>query len=91
MAVGGIFGVMNAMFAAVSQRTKDIGVLRILGYTPLAGVDVVFPGIAAAGGGWAVCWAARSVAWQRLDGDEHRGQRSGRRQERGVEADRCPA
>jgi putative ABC transport system permease protein len=33
MAVGGVFGVMNAMFAAVSQRTKDIGVLRILGYT----------------------------------------------------------
>ena len=28
MAVGGVFGVMNAMFAAVSQRTKDIGVLR---------------------------------------------------------------
>jgi ABC-type antimicrobial peptide transport system permease subunit len=35
MAVGGVFGVMNAMFAAVSQRTKDIGVLRILGYMPL--------------------------------------------------------
>ena len=35
MAIGGVFGVMNAMFAAVSQRTKDIGVLRILGYTPL--------------------------------------------------------
>ena len=33
MAVGGVFGVMNAMFAAVSQRTKDIGVLRILGYS----------------------------------------------------------
>ncbi len=32
MAVGGVFGVMNAMFAAVSQRTKDIGVLRLLGY-----------------------------------------------------------
>jgi hypothetical protein len=32
MAVGGVFGVMNTMFAAVSQRTKDIGVLRILGY-----------------------------------------------------------
>jgi len=32
MAVGGVFGVMNAMFAAVSQRTKDIGVMRILGY-----------------------------------------------------------
>lgn len=32
MAIGGIFGVMNTMFAAVSQRSKDIGVLRILGY-----------------------------------------------------------
>jgi hypothetical protein len=32
IAVGGIFGVMNTMFAAVSQRTKDIGVLRILGF-----------------------------------------------------------
>jgi cell division protein FtsX len=32
MAIGGIFGVMNTMFAAVSQRTKDIGVLRILGF-----------------------------------------------------------
>jgi ABC-type antimicrobial peptide transport system permease subunit len=32
MALGGIFGVMNTMFAAISQRTKDIGLLRILGY-----------------------------------------------------------
>jgi putative ABC transport system permease protein len=32
MAIGGIFGVMNTMFAAISQRTKDIGVLRLLGY-----------------------------------------------------------
>ncbi|MBV9126220.1 MAG: ABC transporter permease [Planctomycetes bacterium] len=32
MAVGGVFGVMNTMFAAISQRIKDIGVLRILGY-----------------------------------------------------------
>jgi ABC-type lipoprotein release transport system permease subunit len=32
MAVGGMLGVMNTMFAAISQRTKDIGVLRILGY-----------------------------------------------------------
>jgi ABC-type lipoprotein release transport system permease subunit len=32
MAVGGIFGVMNTMFAAVAQRIKDIGVLRILGF-----------------------------------------------------------
>jgi ABC-type antimicrobial peptide transport system permease subunit len=32
MAVGGVFGVMNTMFAAISQRTKDIGVMRIIGY-----------------------------------------------------------
>lgn len=32
MAIGGVFGVMNTMFAAISQRTRDIGVLRILGY-----------------------------------------------------------
>jgi putative ABC transport system permease protein len=35
MAIGGVFGVMNTMFAAISQRTKDIGVLRILGYSRL--------------------------------------------------------
>ncbi len=32
MAIGGIFGVMNTMFAAIAQRIKDIGVLRILGF-----------------------------------------------------------
>jgi putative ABC transport system permease protein len=32
MSAGGIFGVMNTMFAAVSQRTADIGVLRLMGY-----------------------------------------------------------
>jgi putative ABC transport system permease protein len=32
MGLGGVFGVMNTMFAAIAQRTKDIGVLRILGY-----------------------------------------------------------
>ncbi len=32
MAVGGVFGVMNTMFAAIAQRTRDIGVLRILGF-----------------------------------------------------------
>jgi ABC-type lipoprotein release transport system permease subunit len=35
MAVGGCFGLMNTMFAAVSQRIKDIGVLRIIGYSKL--------------------------------------------------------
>ncbi len=32
MSIGGIFGVMNTMFAAVSQREGDIGVLRLLGF-----------------------------------------------------------
>lgn len=32
MSVGGVFGVMNTMFAAISQRIKDIGVLRIMGF-----------------------------------------------------------
>ena len=32
MAVGGVFGVMNTMFAAISARINDIGVLRILGF-----------------------------------------------------------
>lgn len=32
MSVGGIFGVMNTMFAAVSQRVGDVGVLRLLGF-----------------------------------------------------------
>jgi len=32
MSVGGVFGVMNTMFAAITQRGKDIGVLRIVGF-----------------------------------------------------------
>ncbi|MBU4272405.1 MAG: ABC transporter permease [Planctomycetes bacterium] len=32
MSIGGIFGVMNTMFAAVGQRVGDIGVLRLLGF-----------------------------------------------------------
>ena len=32
IAVGGVFGVMNTMFAAISYRVKDIAVLRILGF-----------------------------------------------------------
>jgi hypothetical protein len=32
LAIGGMFGIMNTMFAAISQRIKDIGVLRLLGF-----------------------------------------------------------
>jgi ABC-type lipoprotein release transport system permease subunit len=35
MAVGGTFGVMNTMFAAVNSRLKDVAVLRILGFSGL--------------------------------------------------------
>jgi putative ABC transport system permease protein len=32
LTIGGVLGVMNTMFAAISQRTKDIGVMRLLGF-----------------------------------------------------------
>jgi putative ABC transport system permease protein len=32
MGVGAMFGIMNTMFAAIAQRTKDIAVLRIMGF-----------------------------------------------------------
>jgi ABC-type lipoprotein release transport system permease subunit len=32
MAIGGALGIMNTMFAAISQRGKDIGVLRLMGF-----------------------------------------------------------
>jgi putative ABC transport system permease protein len=35
MGVGAIFGVMNTMYAAISQRVKDIAVMRIMGFQPL--------------------------------------------------------
>ncbi len=35
MAIGGIFGVMNTMYAAISQRMREIGVLRLLGFSRL--------------------------------------------------------
>jgi putative ABC transport system permease protein len=34
MGVGAVFGVMNTMFAAISQRLKDIAILRLLGFMP---------------------------------------------------------
>lgn len=33
MGFGGVMGVMNTMFAAISQRVKDIGMLRLLGFS----------------------------------------------------------
>jgi putative ABC transport system permease protein len=36
MAIGAIFGAMNTMYAAVNQRTREIAVLKTLGFTPWA-------------------------------------------------------
>jgi ABC-type antimicrobial peptide transport system permease subunit len=36
MAIGAIFGAMNTMYAAVGQRTREIAVLKTLGFTPWA-------------------------------------------------------
>lgn len=33
MGIGGVLGVMITMFAAVAQRTRDIGVMRLLGFS----------------------------------------------------------
>ncbi len=32
MGIGAVFGVTNTMFAAIGQRTKDIAVMRLLGF-----------------------------------------------------------
>ena len=32
LAIGGVFGVTNTMFAAISARRKDIGVLKLMGF-----------------------------------------------------------
>jgi ABC-type lipoprotein release transport system permease subunit len=32
MAVGGVFGVMNTMFASIAARIREVGVMRILGF-----------------------------------------------------------
>lgn len=53
MAVGGVFGVMNTMFAAISQRAADLGVMRLLGFRRfqiLAALVLESLGIALIGG-----------------------------------------
>ena len=67
MSVGGIFGVANTMFAAVSQRLKDIGVLRILGYSRLhvqASFLLESLVIALAGGALGCALGCLSHGWQ---------------------------
>ena len=82
MSLGGIFGVMNTMFAAVSQRSKDIGVLRILGFSRLhvqASFLLESLVLALAGG---VAGSRHRLARSRHESRQRRRQRSRRRQVR---------
>lgn len=35
MSIGAVFAALNTMYAAVANRTREIGTLRVLGFTPL--------------------------------------------------------
>jgi len=66
MAVGAVFGVMNSMYAAVAQRTRDIAVLRVLGFARgeiLVAFLIESLLIAAIGGsaGAAIAYAANGI------------------------------
>jgi putative ABC transport system permease protein len=36
MSVGAVFGALNTMFAAVDQRTREIGTLLAIGFSPIS-------------------------------------------------------
>jgi putative ABC transport system permease protein len=61
MGLGALFGVMNTQFAAIGQRSKEIAVLRILGF-PARAILLSFLiealGIAAVGGSFGVALGA---------------------------------
>ena len=66
MGVGAVFGVMNTMFAAIAQRTKDIAVLRIMGYEAVFILlsfllEAVLIAVLGGGGGLAAGWAANGL------------------------------
>ena len=70
MALGGIFGVMNTMFAAVAQRIKDIGVHAHSRVQALADSGLVPAGIAGDRACRRLAGLAARVAEPRTDGDE---------------------
>ena len=71
MSVGGIFGVMNTMFAAVSQRTGDIGVLAAVGLRPLANPRLLPAGVVGHRAGGRTVGLPVGLAFRRLDRHQH--------------------
>ena len=51
MGIGAVFGAMNTMYAIVSQRTREIGTLRALGFSRFSILVSFVHGIGAAGHG----------------------------------------
>ncbi len=67
MAVGGVFGVMNTMFASIAARLKEVAVLRILGFKRWQ-ILICFMleslAIAAAGGLLGCCLGLLADGWE---------------------------
>ena len=91
MSLGGIIGVMLVMFAAISQRIKDIGVMRVVGYKRwqiLVSFMLESLAIALIGGllGVVLILLINGIATAcrgRLDRDEQRQRGAGERQDGG--------
>ncbi len=67
MAVGGVFGVMNTMFASIAARLKEVAVLRILGFKRWQ-ILICFMleslAIAAVGGLFGCCLGLLADGWE---------------------------
>ena len=94
MALGGVIGVMLVMFAAIAQRVKDVGVMRVVGYKRwqiLVSFMLESLAIALLGGLLGVLLVllldgVASGPVGRADGDEHGDGRAGGRQVGGDQA-----
>jgi ABC-type lipoprotein release transport system permease subunit len=67
MAVGGVFGVMNTMFASIAARIKEVGVLRILGFKRwqiLISFMIESLTIAVVGGSLGCCLGLLADGWE---------------------------
>lgn len=65
MAAGAIFGALNTMYAAVGARTREIGTMMAIGFTPgniLLSFLLESILLCMIGGFWAACWPCPSTA-----------------------------